>query len=92
MKAKTALIAAFCILSLAGCQNGTHDIPTADTTVPVQSAETTETTSAVTAADTEAVQKDTEQRKTPAVSGLHLRRRKPPLSDTRESASRKSQL
>lgn len=61
MKAKTALIAAFCILSLAGCQNGTHDIPTADTTVPVQSAETTETTSAVTAADTEAVQKDTEQ-------------------------------
>ncbi len=61
MKAKTALIAAFCILSLAGCQNGTHDIPTADTTVPVQSAETTETTSAVTAANTEAVQKDTEQ-------------------------------
>lgn len=61
MKAKTALIAAFCILSLAGCQNGTNDIPTADTTVPVQSAETTETTSAVTAADTEAVQKDTEQ-------------------------------
>lgn len=61
MKAKPALIAAFCILSLAGCQNGTHDIPTADTTVPVQSAETTETTSAVTAADTEAVQKETEQ-------------------------------
>ncbi len=68
MKAKTALIAAFCILSLAGCQNGTNDIPTADTTVPVQSAETTETTSAVTAvtaADTEAVQKDTEQSSAP---------------------------
>lgn len=65
MKAKPALIAAFCILSLAGCQNGTHDIPTADTTVPVQSAETTETTSAVTAADTEAVQKDTEQSSAP---------------------------
>lgn len=64
MKAKTALIAAFCILSLAGCQNGTNDIPTADTTVPVQSAEPSETTStvtSVTAADTEAAQKDTEQ-------------------------------
>lgn len=61
MKAKTALIAAFCILSLAGCQNNTNDTPTADTAAPVQSAETTETTSAATAAETEAVQKNTEQ-------------------------------
>lgn len=61
MKAKTALIAAFCILSLAGCQNGTNDTPTADTAAPVQSAGSTETASAATAADTEAVQKDTEQ-------------------------------
>lgn len=65
MKAKTALIAAFCILSLAGCQNGTNDIPTSDTTIPVQSAKSSETASAVTAADTEAVQKDTEQSSAP---------------------------
>lgn len=61
MKAKSAIIAIFCILSLAGCQKGTNDILAADTTASVQSTESAETTSAEAITETEAVQNNTEQ-------------------------------
>ena len=61
MKAKTILIAVFCILSLAGCRNGTNDIPASDVTESVQSAESAETTSDEAVAKTEAIRNDTEQ-------------------------------
>lgn len=61
MKAKAVLIAVFCILSLSGCQNGTNDVPAADTTASVQSVAPTEATSAEEVTETEAVQNNTEQ-------------------------------
>lgn len=61
MKAKAVLIAVFCILSLAGCQNGTNDVPSANTTASVQNAAPTETTSTKEVTETEAVQNNTEQ-------------------------------
>lgn len=60
MKAKTALIAALCILLLAGCQNSTGDIPTADATDSIQSSEPSETASNESAAETETAQNNTE--------------------------------
>ncbi len=61
MKVKSTLIAVLCVLSLAGCQNGTNDIPAADTTTSVQSTGSAETTSAEAITETEAVQNNTEQ-------------------------------
>ncbi len=62
MKAKAALIAVFCILSLAGCKNDSGEIPAAaDTTAAVQNTEPSETTSAETVTETEAVQNNTEE-------------------------------
>lgn len=60
MKAKTALIAALCILLLASCQNSTGDIPTADATDSIQSSEPSETASNESAAETETAQNNTE--------------------------------
>ena len=62
MKAKAALIAVFCILSLAGCKNDSGEIPAAaDPTAAVQNTEPSETTSAETVTETEAVQNNTEE-------------------------------
>lgn len=62
MKAKAVLIAVFCILSLAGCQNSADEVSTsANTTSAVQNSESTETTSAGEVTENEAVQNNTEQ-------------------------------
>ncbi len=62
MKAKAFLIAVFCILSLAGCQNSADEVSTsANTTSAVQNIESTETTSAEEVTENEAVQNNTEQ-------------------------------